>query len=350
MDLIQGMQVFVTLADSGTFTETGKRLHLTTAYVSRTIAALETHLGIRLLNRTTRSMCLTEAGERYLARARDITLAVDASEREARGARLHAHGRLRAHCSASIANRFVIPLVARFQSRYPDVSVDLTLAPRLPDLIRDSYDVAVIAMPSLPSSDQVAIDVGRIGSVLCASPAYVERYGMPDTPHALAQHRCVQLVAPAYPTREWTLTNGTEAQTIAFEPAMTADVAASLAIAVQEGAGIGLLPDFVVDDGLRAGTLLRVLPDYRADEVGVFLVYPSRRHLDAKTRAWVDFMKRELHAALAAPRGGGKPGETAAPEHTGTTATATLTRRPSPRVARQKTSPAPLRPHAHTRG
>ncbi|WP_186249537.1 MULTISPECIES: LysR family transcriptional regulator, partial [unclassified Burkholderia] len=139
MDLIQSMQVFVTLADAGTFTETGKRLNLTTAYVSRTIASLEAHLGIRLMNRTTRSMCLTEAGERYLARARDITLAVDASEREARGARLHPHGRLRAHCSASIANRFVIPLVARFQARYPDVSVDLTLAPQVPDLIRDSY-------------------------------------------------------------------------------------------------------------------------------------------------------------------------------------------------------------------
>ncbi|VWD20454.1 LysR substrate binding domain protein [Burkholderia lata] len=351
MDLIQSMQVFVTLADTGTFTATGKRLNLTTAYVSRTIASLETHLGIRLLNRTTRSMCLTEAGERYLARARDITLAVDASEREARGARLHPHGRLRAHCSASIANRFVIPLVARFQACYPDVCVDLTLAPQVPDLIRDSYDVAVIAMPSLPNSDQVAIDVGRIGGVLCASPAYVTRHGMPDTPRALARHRCLQLVAPAYPAREWTLTRGADPETVAFEPAMTADVAASLEIAVREGAGIGLLPEFVADDGLRSGALVRVLPEYRAEEVGVFLVYPSRRHLDAKTRAWVDFMKAELRAALTGPRGGNRTDEvTAAPDTAGAAARPPLTRRPSPRAAQQKTSPAPLRPRAHTRG
>ncbi|MDN7877152.1 LysR family transcriptional regulator [Burkholderia aenigmatica] len=351
MDLIQSMQVFVTLADAGTFTETGKRLNLTTAYVSRTIASLEAHLGIRLMNRTTRSMCLTEAGERYLARARDITLAVDASEREARGARLHPHGRLRAHCSASIANRFVIPLVARFQARYPDVSIDLTLAPQVPDLIRDSYDVAVIAMPSLPSSDQVAIDVGRIGSVLCASPAYVARHGMPDTPRALARHRCLQLVAPAYPAREWTLTCGAASETVAFEPTMTADVAASLEIAVREGGGIGLLPEFVADDGLRSGALVRVLRDYRAEDVGVFLVYPSRRHLDAKTRAWVDFMKAELCAALDGPRGGNRPDNDAtAPDIADAAANAPLTRQPSPRAARQKTSPALLRPRAHTRG
>ncbi|MDF3080775.1 LysR family transcriptional regulator [Burkholderia sola] len=349
MDLIQSMQVFVALADAGTFTATGKRLDLTTAHVSRTIAALETRLGIRLLNRTTRSMCLTEAGERYLARARDITLAVEASEREARGARLHPHGRLRAHCSASIANRFVMPLVACFQARYPDVSVDLTLAPQVPDLIRDSYDVAVIAMPSLPSSDQVAIDVGRIRSVLCASPAYVARHGVLDTPRALVQHRCVQLVAPAYPAREWTLTNGTASETIAFEPAMTADIAASLAIAVQEGAGIGLLPDFVVDDALRSGALLRVLPDYHADEVGVFLVYPSRRHLDAKTRAWVDFMKQALQAALGGPCSV-PAGDAAAPENSGATAPAAVTRRPAPSADRQRKLPAHPHPHAHTRG
>nr|WP_241302082.1 LysR family transcriptional regulator [Burkholderia stabilis] len=351
MDLIQSMQVFITLADAGTFTETGRRLDITTAQVSRMIASLETHLGIRLLNRTTRSMCLTEAGERYLVRARDITLAVDASEREARGARLHPHGRLRAHCSASIANHFVIPLVARFQARYPDVSVDLTLAPHLPDLIRYSYDVAIIAMPSLPSSDQVAIDVGRIGSLLCASPAYVARHGLPDTPRALAHHRCVQLVAPAYQEREWTLTNGVAPETIAFEPAMTADVAASLAIAVREGAGIGLLPAFVAADDLRSGALVRVLPDYRAEDVGVFLVYPSRRHIDAKTRVWVDFMKVELRDALAAQHGDSdNDRDAAAPAPADATVTASLTRRPSPRAARQKTSPAPLRPRAHTRG
>ncbi|MCA8281761.1 LysR family transcriptional regulator [Burkholderia cepacia] len=351
MDLIQRMQVFVTLADAGTFTETGKRLNLTTAYVSRAIASLEAHLGIRLLNRTTRSMCLTEAGERYLSRARDITLAVDASEREARGARLHPYGRLRAHCSASIANRFVIPLVARFQARYPEVSVDLTLAPHVPDLIRDSYDVAIVAMPNLPSSDQVAIDVGRIGSVLCAAPTYVAHHGTPDTPRALVRHRCLQVVAPAYPAGEWTLTRGGDAETVAFEPAMTADVAASLAIAVREGAGIGLLPEFVAADDLRSGALVRVLSDCRAEDVRVFLVYPSRRHIDAKTRAWVDFMKVELRDALAGPRGGHRGGSDAtAPGTAGAAATTPLTRQPSPPAARQKTSPAPLRPRAHTRG
>lgn len=132
MDLIHGMQAFVTLANAGSFTETGRRLNLTTAQVSRTIAALESHLGVRPLNRTTRFMGLTEAGERYLSRARDIMVAIDVSEREAHGARSHPHGRWRVHCSTSIANHFVIPLIVRFQTRYPDVSVDLTLAPHLP--------------------------------------------------------------------------------------------------------------------------------------------------------------------------------------------------------------------------
>ena len=171
-------------------------------------------------------MCLTEAGERYLARARDITLAVDASEREAR-ARAAASARAAAR---ALQRQHREPFRDSARRALPgalsDVSVDLTLAPQVPDLIRDSYDVAVIAMPSLPSSDQVAIDVGRIGSVLCASPTYVAQHGMPDTPRA-ARHRCLQLVAPAYPAREWALTRGADSETIAFEPSMTADVAAS---------------------------------------------------------------------------------------------------------------------------
>ncbi|WP_240199897.1 MULTISPECIES: LysR substrate-binding domain-containing protein, partial [unclassified Burkholderia] len=166
-----------------------------------------------------------------------------------------------------------------------------------------------------------------------------------------ARHRCLQLVAPAYPAREWTLTCGAASETVAFEPTMTADVAASLEIAVREGAGIGLLPEFVADDGLRSGALVRVLRDYRAEDVGVFLVYPSRRHLDAKTRAWVDFMKAELCAALDGPRGGNRPDNDAtAPDIADAAADAPLTRQPSPRAARQKTSPAPLRPRAHTHG
>ena len=290
-------------------------------------------------------MCLTEAGERYLARARDITLAVDASEREARGARLHPHGRLRAHCSASIANRFVIPLVARFQARYPDVSVDLTLAPQVPDLIRDSYDVAVIAMPSLPSSDQVAIDVGRIGSVLCASPTYVAQHGMPDTPRACAASLPATGRARV-PGARMGADARADSETIAFEPSMTADVAASLEIAVREEAGIGLLPAFVADDGLRSGALVHVLPDYRAEDVGVFLVYPSRKHLDAKTHAWVDFMKAELRAALAGPCGGNRTDDDAAAPRRGRRRLRdSLHRRLYP-----KTSPAPPRPRAHTHG
>ncbi|WP_323117935.1 LysR family transcriptional regulator [Burkholderia alba] len=302
MDLIQSMQAFVTLADAGSFTETGKQLGLTTPQVSRAIASLESHLGIRLLNRTTRSMSLTEAGMRYLTRTRDIVHAIDASEREARGARMHPRGRLRVHSSASVANHFVIPLAARFQARYPDVSVDLTLAPNLPNLIRDSYDVAVVAMPSLPASDQIAIDVGKIHSVLCASPAYLARHGVPDSPQAIAEHRCLQLVAPAYDERAWTFTNGSETEVIPLDPVLTVDVATSLAIAVRQGIGIGLLPSFVAAEDLRSGALQRVLPEYRLNEIGIFLLYASRQYLDAKTRAWVDFMKHELRIAFAYAR------------------------------------------------
>ncbi|MBN3787767.1 LysR family transcriptional regulator [Burkholderia sp. Ac-20353] len=298
MDLIQGMQVFVTLADAGSFTETAKRLNVTTAQVSRMVSALEGHLGVRLLNRTTRCMGLTEAGARYLARARDIIGAVDVSIREARGARSHPHGRLRVHCSTSIANHFVIPLNVRFQARYPEVSVDLTLAPHLPNIVRDSFDVALVAMPALPPSDQIAVDIGRIESVLCASVDYVQCHGAPESPRDLVRHRCVQLTAPAYHERTWTLTHGAVTETVELNPALTADVAASLAIAVREGAGIGLLPNFVAANDLRSGALVRVLPDFRSIDIHLFLMYASRQYLDAKTRAWVDFMTAELREAF----------------------------------------------------
>ena len=309
MDLIQCMRVFVALTDAGSFTTTAEQLRLSAPQVSRAVTWLENHLGTRLLNRTTRSMALTEAGEQYRIRTREILHALDASEREAKGSVLHPRGRLRVHCSASLANHFVIPLAAQFQARYNNVSVDLTLAPKMPDLIRDGYDVALVAMDSLRSSDLIAISVGRMDSILCAAPAYIAEHGLPQVPAALEQHRCLQLVAPAYEDRIWKFESEKGCEIVTLDPAFTVDVGASLAIAVKAGMGIGLLPHFVVADDLQSGALVRVLPRYRLNSIEVFLVYASRRYLDAKIRAWIDFMKTQLRLALSAS----SPRETASP-------------------------------------
>ncbi|ALS61291.1 LysR family transcriptional regulator [Pandoraea norimbergensis] len=302
MDLLHCMRTFVILADAGSFSRTAQRLDQTPSQVTRAISALEAHLGIRLLHRTTRSMALTEAGQRYLSRTRAVLDAVELSEREAQGAAHHPRGRLRVHCSASIANCFLIPLAEPFQRAYPDVRVDLTIAPRLPDLVRDQYDVALVVSAALPPSDLVGIDLGPIRSVFCASPEYVETYGLPRSPQDLVTHRCLQLVAPSYDDRLWRF-SGEDDDPLAIDPVLTVDTAASLVIAAREGVGIALLPSFVVVDDLREGRLVPLLPQCASASVNLYLLYASRQHLDAKIRVWVDFMRDPIRQQLHASAG-----------------------------------------------
>ncbi|WP_179404043.1 LysR family transcriptional regulator [Burkholderia guangdongensis] len=301
MDTLQNMRVFVRVVDAGSFTAAAQQMNTTTAYASRAVSDLEAHLQTRLLNRTTRRIALTEAGERYLQRCEQILAYVDQAEAEASDAHARPSGTLRVHCVTSLGQHYAVPSVARYRERYPDVHIELTLAQRMPDLLDEGYDVAIIVGQDLPDSGLVSQRLGATYSVACASPAYLERRGVPQRAHDLTNHVCLGMVAPGVNWHEWTMSGPHGDETVAIgAPPFRVNVAEALATAIREGMGVGVLPLYSAISGLRRGDFVRVMPEYRSHLMNIYALYPSRQYLDAKIRTWVDFLRDELPATLEA--------------------------------------------------
>lgn len=298
MDTLQNMRVFARVVEAGSFTSAAQQMSLTTAHVSRAVADLERHLRTRLMNRTTRRIALTEAGERYLLRCQQIMSYVEEAEAEAGAAYVKPSGRLRIHAMTSFGQRYVIPSISSYQKRYPDVSVELTLAQRIPDMLEEGYDVSLVLARELPDSGLIFRQLGSTFSMLCASPAYIDKYGAPQKPSDLNNHALLQLVSPVSPLDEWVL-EGPEGQSaVACKSNFQVNVAEAMLAAVREGMGIGVLPIYSAVDPLRAGSIVRVLPQHRMQHMGVYALYPSRQYLDAKISTWVDWMHESVDKAL----------------------------------------------------
>lgn len=298
MDTFQSMRVFARVIDTGSFTAAAQALNLSTAQVSRLVSELEQQLQARLLHRTTRRLALTETGERYLQRCRQILGEVDEAAAEARGAHLIPSGRLRVHTMTGLGLQHITGLVARYTERYPQVVVDLTLSQRNPDPIEDGHDVIIAFARELPDSQLVAQNLGAMYSVLCAAPAYLQKHGTPRGPADLRQHRYLRLLDPLY-VDNWLLDDANGSYEVLPAEAFQVNIAESLAKAAQAGMGFCLLPSFVACPSLLDGSLVRLLPQYRLRERTIYALYPSRRFLDAKTRTWVEFLKAELPPLFA---------------------------------------------------
>jgi DNA-binding transcriptional LysR family regulator len=301
MDTLQGMRAFAHVAESESFTEAARRMQATTAQVSRAVTALEDHLHTRLMNRTTRRMALTAAGERYLQRCQQILTEIDHAEAEARKAHTHPSGVLRIHAMSSFGQHHVVPAIAHYSKLHPAVSIDLTFSQSVPDLVAEGFDVSLVLAPQMPDSDLVSRRLGSVFSVACASPDYISESGMPQTPSDLGTHTCIQLRTPVFPSDRWKFEGADGIEEVLLDPStLRVNTAEALDAAVQSGLGIGLLPCATALAGLRAGTLVRILPTYKLQELNLYLLYSSRKHLDAKIRTWVEFLLAEMPRVLAA--------------------------------------------------
>ena len=299
MDTLQNMRVFVRVVEAGSFTAAAQSLNSTTGAMSRAVSELEAHLRTRLLNRTTRRLALTTAGERYLKRSQQILADVDVAEEEASCAHERPSGALRMHSFASIGQHYILPAISRYRALYPEVTVELTLSQRMPDLFEGSADVAVIGASTLPNSDLVSFPLGTTFSILCASPAYLRAHGAPQKPADLAHHECLILHTPAFPPHEWTLDGPNGSELMDVDGPVHVNIAESLIVAIREGMGIGMVPLYAAISGLRNGTLVRVLPEYTLQKTTVYALYPSRKFIDAKTRTWVEFLRSHLPKVIA---------------------------------------------------
>jgi DNA-binding transcriptional LysR family regulator len=330
MDVVRSMKIFIAVAESGSFTAAALELDATTGYVSRTISELESRLRTRLLNRTTRRIALTEAGERYLNRCRGILASIDEAEAEASEAHAKPSGTLRLHAMSSIGQNFVVPAIAAYQQRYPEVTIELTLSQNVPDLLEEGYDVALrVSLDTLPDSNYISHELGAAQGILCAAPRYLAAHGTPKTVEDLSRHTCLQVaLSSVFPADNWRLV-GPDGERLFRLPdhRFKVNVPDAMAVALQEGMGIGALPAFVARAFLRSGSLVRVLPDYHLQTLNIYAVYASRQYVDAKIKTWIEFLRAwsadvlgtdELaRAAHARPR----PKETAAATTSATAAT-----------------------------
>ncbi|KXU84463.1 LysR family transcriptional regulator [Paraburkholderia monticola] len=312
--VLHAMTAFVRVVDAGSFTAAAEHMELTTAQISRLVAGLENRLQTKLLQRTTRRMSVTTAGERYAEQCRTILELVAEAESEASGAHIQPTGRLKVLCMASFGDRYVAPLVEKYCAMYPKVSVEYSASQYVPDLLAEGVDVSVYLTHRLPDSSMVAQRLGSVHGVLCATPGYLARHGTPGNIDDLASHACLRLVNPST-TLDWELTDGKSRHSFQPEGPLVGDRPEVVRRAACGGLGIALLPAFVVVDELRSGELVHVMPQWRSPEVGVYVLMPSRKFLEAKTRAWIELLKAELPIALerdamavdAAVKPAGKP-------------------------------------------
>jgi DNA-binding transcriptional LysR family regulator len=296
------MRVFAQVVEQGSFTEAARHLNVTVSQVSRAVGLLEAHLRARLLHRTTRRIALTDAGERYLERCEQIIAHIDEAEAEAGQAHIQASGRLRVHATTSFGQSYVVPAIVQYQTRFPAVVVDMRLSQDIPDLLEDGYDVSLRLSPgALPDSGQVARALGTVSSVLCASRSYLARHGEPGSIADLSQHACLPLVSSVFPHERWDFTGPDGIQTFNLPRTMfRTNVPEALAAAVRGGAGIGILPMATALAGMRDGSLVQILGEYRLQQLDAFVVYTSSKFVDAKIRTFVDALRELIPKALSA--------------------------------------------------
>ena len=291
--------MFARVVDTGSFTAAAESLGSTTGATSRAVSELEAHLRTRLMNRSTRRLSLTAAGELYLARCRQIMADVALAEGEASRAHERPSGALKIFSFASLGQHYILPAIAKYREKYPDVTVELNLSQSKPNLFDSSSDVAVISASSLPDSEVVSHQLGTFFNILCASPAYLRTRGLPQEPVDLTQHDCLMLQTPSFPTREWLLEGPEGSELVDVSGPVQVNIAEALVVAIRAGMGIGMLPVYAAVTGLQDGTLVRVLPNHRLQRMNIYAIYASRKFTDAKIKTWVEFLRTHLPRLIA---------------------------------------------------
>ena len=296
MDRLYEMQVFAAIAEAGSFAKAGKRLRISPPAVTRALSSLEERLGARLLNRTTRSLGLTEAGLRFLERARRLLADIDAAEREAVGETATPAGHLTVTASVAFGRSAMAPVMREFLRAHPRVTGSLVLVDRVVNLVEEGIDVAA-RIGRLPDSSLVARRIGEVRRFLVASPDYLARHGEPGSPGDLKLHSIVALSGLA-PNREWRFGEGATAAHVALQPRLEVNDAAAAIEAAEAGDGITTALSYMVAEKIAEGRLIPVLGRLAPPPVPVQLVHPQSRLVAAKVRSFVDFAAPRLQDLL----------------------------------------------------
>ncbi|WP_134676618.1 LysR family transcriptional regulator [Ectopseudomonas khazarica] len=293
MDRLTALAVFRQVVERGSFAAAARHLKLSAAAVSKNIVELEAHLAVRLLNRTTRSMSLTEAGQRYyeqVARILDDLQQADSSLGELQAT---PSGTLRVSAPMSFSLVCLADAIPRFLARYPELTLDLQLDDRRVDMIAEGFDLAVRGSDRLEDSSLVARPLLTLRHVLCAAPQYLRRHGTPQVPEDLQALECVQFSLSGH-AREWVFQRGEQVRRLEVCGRYSVNSSLALCAALRAGHGISLVPEIYVRDDLAQGRLQPLLEDWQMMQTQLYAIYPSRRQLQAKVRVFIDFLLEEL--------------------------------------------------------
>jgi DNA-binding transcriptional LysR family regulator len=286
MDRIDAMQAFVAVADLHGFAPAARKLKLSPSAVTRMIAALEERLGARLLQRTTRSVTLTDVGTRYLARARGILADVEEAERAAEGERTRPSGRLVVSAPVGFGRLHVSPLMSAYLKRYREVSGELRLEDRIVNLVEDGIDLAV-RIGHLSDSTLVARQLGEMRRIVVASPAYLKARGEPKRPEEIASHDTIQFGATAA-LSDWRFVEGDAEIRVDYMPRLLTNSADAAIQHAAAGGGLTRVLAYQAADALRRGRLKIVLEKFELPPLPINMVYPTSRLLSAKVRTFID--------------------------------------------------------------
>jgi DNA-binding transcriptional LysR family regulator len=293
MDRFHAITAFAKVVETGSFARAAERLAVSVSAVSRQVAELEGHLDARLLNRTTRRLSLTESGRVFYEHCVQLLADLEEAEESAHAGTVKPRGTLRLTCATTFGVRHLAPAVVRFVERHPEMRFDVELSDRAVDLVEEGFDIAV-RIGSIGSQNLVGRKVGETRLVCCAAPAYLERRGEPTKPEDLAAHACLTYeyasLRNVWPFRD---RQGREHDVRVTGPVHTNSGSLLAAMAVA-GLGVIVEPDFQVGPEVRAGRLVPILRGFELAPANIYVVYPSRRHLSAKVRAFADFLSERF--------------------------------------------------------
>ena len=296
MDRLRAMQVFTEVADRGSLTDTGKALDISRAMVSRYLESLESWLGVRLLHRTTRRVSLTDAGAEALQRCRQM-LDLSHDVETAAGARSAApSGKLRITTSNSFAQAHLAAALSDFLKLHPRTQVELIVLERAVNLVEERIDLAVRISNQLDDT-LVARRIATCRSAICAAPAYLAAHAAPKTPEQLRTHPCITHARVG--RTEWRLARDGQSVKVPVSGPLQSDEVAVVRAAALEGLGVAQLPTYFISDDLSRGRLVRLLPKYEPETLGIHAVYLSRQHQPLLLRAMLDFLVARFGGEVA---------------------------------------------------
>lgn len=293
MDQLQAIKVFRQVVDQGSFAEAARRMGLSPAAVSKNIRELEAHLRVRLLNRTTRRLSLTEAGERYFEQIARILDDLSEADSSLGPMQRMPSGLLRVSAPMAFTLTRLSNAIVGFLDRHPDLTLDLKLEDRRVDLVKEGIDLAIRGSDRLEDSSLIARKLMTLRHVVCASPGYFACAGRPGEPEDLSSHNCVQFTLSGH-TQEWSFTRKERIVRVAIGGRYKVTTSLAVRDALLAGFGLSLIPRIYVEKDIAEGRLTTALDDWTPVETSIYAVYPSRQYVLPKVRAFVDFLIDEM--------------------------------------------------------